>query len=46
MPPAVQQDSAECMGAEIMVVQASHLPMLSQPKAVADFIANAAASFD
>nr|WP_210264306.1 alpha/beta hydrolase [Rhizobium ruizarguesonis] len=46
MPPAVQQDSAERMGAEIMVVQASHLPMLSQPKVVAEFIANAAASFD
>lgn len=46
VPPAVQQDSAERMGAEIKVVEASHLPMLSQPKAVAEFIANAAASFD
>lgn len=33
------------MGAEIMVIQASHLPMLSQPDAVATFIDNAAASF-
>lgn len=46
VPPAVQQDSAERMGAEIVVMQASHLPMLSQPEAVAKFILNAAASFD
>jgi pimeloyl-ACP methyl ester carboxylesterase len=45
VPPAVQQDSAETMGAEILVLQSSHVPMLSQPQAVADFIANAAASF-
>lgn len=45
VPPAAQQDSAERMGAEILVLQASHLPMLSQPKLVAEFIANAAASF-
>lgn len=45
VPPAVQQDSAEQMGAEILVLQSSHVPMLSQPQAVADFIANAAASF-
>jgi pimeloyl-ACP methyl ester carboxylesterase len=45
-PPALQQDSADRMGAEIRVVRSSHLPMLSQPKAVADFIADAAASFD
>ncbi|MBP2444829.1 alpha/beta hydrolase [Rhizobium leguminosarum] len=46
VPPAVQQDSADRMGAEIMVIQASHLPMLSRPDAVATFIDNAAASFD
>jgi pimeloyl-ACP methyl ester carboxylesterase len=46
IPPAVQQDSAERMGAEILTLQTSHLPMLSQPGAVATFIANAAASFD
>ncbi|MET3663620.1 alpha/beta hydrolase [Caulobacter sp. 1776] len=45
VPPATQQDSAERMGAEILVLQSSHVPMLSQPQAVADFIANAAASF-
>jgi pimeloyl-ACP methyl ester carboxylesterase len=45
VPPAVQQDSAERMGAEILVLQSSHVPMLSQPQAVADFIANAAAAF-
>lgn len=46
MPPAVQQDSAERMGAEILVLESSHLPMLSQPEAVARFIANAVASFN
>lgn len=45
VPPALQQDSAERMGAEIVVLQTSHMPMLSQPEPVADFIANAAASF-
>jgi pimeloyl-ACP methyl ester carboxylesterase len=46
VPPAIQQDSAERMGAEVLVIQASHLPMLSQPEAVVRFIVNAAASFD
>ena len=32
--------------AEILVLDSSHLPMLSQPEHVARFIANAAASFD
>ncbi len=45
VPPAAQQDSADRMGAEILVIRASHLPMLSQPQAVADFIAKVAASF-
>lgn len=46
VPPALQQDTAERMGAEILVLETSHLPMLSQPEKVAAFIANAAASFD
>ena len=45
-PPALQQDVAERMGAELLILQSSHMPHLSQPKAVADFLANAAASFD
>jgi hypothetical protein len=32
------------MGAQTLVLQSSHVPMLSQPEAVAEFIANAAAS--
>jgi len=31
------------MGAETLVLQSSHVPMLSQPEAVAEFIASAAA---
>jgi pimeloyl-ACP methyl ester carboxylesterase len=46
IPPAVQRDSANRMGAETMVLQSSHVPMLSQPEAVAKFIAGAAASID
>jgi len=45
-PPALQQDVAERMGAEVLVLESSHMPHLSQPNAVANFIANAAASFD
>jgi len=32
------------MGAETVVLESSHVPMLSQPAAVAEFIAKAAAS--
>jgi len=39
----VQRDSADRMGAETLVLQSSHVPMLSQPEAVAEFIASAAA---
>ena len=46
IPPAVQRDSADRMGAETLVLQSSHVPMLSQPEAVAEFIASAAASID
>ena len=44
IPPDVQRDSASRMGAETLVLQSSHVPMLSQPEVVAEFIANAAAS--
>lgn len=44
IPPAVQRDSANRMGAETLVLESSHVPMLSQPDAVADVIARAAAS--
>jgi pimeloyl-ACP methyl ester carboxylesterase len=46
IPPAVQRDSADRMSAETLVLQSSHVPMLSQPQAVAEFIAGAAASLD
>jgi hypothetical protein len=32
------------MGAETLVLQSSHVPILSQPAVVAEFIANAAAT--
>jgi pimeloyl-ACP methyl ester carboxylesterase len=44
IPPDVERDSAKLMGAETLVLQSSHVPMLSQPEVVAEFIANAAAS--
>ncbi len=44
IPPAVERDSANRMGAETLVLQSSHVPMLSQPEAVAEFIASAAAT--
>ena len=44
IPPAVERDSADRMGAKTLVLQSSHVPMLSQPQAVAEFIASAAAS--
>lgn len=46
IPPAVQRDSADRMKAQTLVLQNSHVPMLSQPAAVADFIATAAAAID
>ena len=44
IPPAVEHDSAKRMGAETLVLESSHVPMLSQPGAVAEVIAKAAAS--
>jgi pimeloyl-ACP methyl ester carboxylesterase len=44
IPPDVERDSAKRMGAKTLVLESSHVPMLSQPAAVAEFIANAAAS--
>lgn len=44
IPPAVERDSAKRMGAQTLVLESSHVPMLSQPDVVADFIAKAAAS--
>ena len=46
IPPAVERDSADRMGAQTLVLQSSHVPMLSQPQAMAEFIASAAASID
>ena len=44
IPPAVERDSAARMGANTLVLESSHVPMLSQPDVVAEFIAKAAAS--
>ncbi|OED00853.1 alpha/beta hydrolase [Rhizobium sp. YK2] len=44
IPPDVERDSAARMGAQTLVLESSHVPMLSQPEAVADFIASAAAA--
>jgi pimeloyl-ACP methyl ester carboxylesterase len=44
IPPAVERDSAKRMGADTVVLESSHVPMLSQPGAVAELIVKAAAS--
>ncbi len=44
IPPAVERDSAAKMGAQILNLASSHVPMLSQPQTVADFIIAAAAA--
>jgi len=44
IPPDVERDSAKRMNAKTLVLKSSHVPMLSQPEAVAEFIANAAAA--
>ena len=46
IPPAVERDSAAHMKGETLVLQSGHVPMLSQPEAVADFVASAAAAID
>lgn len=42
IPPAVERDSAKRMEAITLSLPSSHVPMLSQPQVVADFIAAAA----
>jgi len=42
--PEVERDSAKRMRAKTSSSKSSHVPMLSQPAAVAEFIASAAAS--
>ena len=44
IPPDVERDSAKRMEAKTLVLESSHVPMLSQPDTVAKFIADAAAS--
>jgi pimeloyl-ACP methyl ester carboxylesterase len=44
IPPAVERDSAKRMNAETLVLESSHVSMLSQPDVVAEFIAKAASS--
>jgi pimeloyl-ACP methyl ester carboxylesterase len=44
IPPAVERDSAARMGAETLELKSSHVPMLSQPGVVADFITKAASA--
>jgi pimeloyl-ACP methyl ester carboxylesterase len=44
IPPAVERDSAKRMSGETLVLESSHVPMLSQPEPVAEFIAKAAAA--
>ena len=46
IPPDVERDSAKRMGAKTLVLKSSHVPMLSQPEAVAEFIASAAATLE
>ncbi|WP_066584253.1 alpha/beta fold hydrolase [Sphingomonas pruni] len=43
IPPAEQEKMAARMGATVAHVESGHVPMLSHPAAVADFIAQAAA---
>jgi pimeloyl-ACP methyl ester carboxylesterase len=45
VPPAAERDFAARMKATTLTLSSGHVPMLSQPEAVADFIARAAASF-
>ena len=43
--PEQEKATAERMGAKTITLTTSHLPMLSQPQKVADFVIEAAASF-
>ncbi len=44
IPPAAERDAAARMQATTLTLPSSHVPMLSQPEQVAEFIAQAAAS--
>lgn len=44
IPPAAERDSAKRMKAKTLVLESSHVAMLSQPAAVAESIASAAAA--
>jgi len=44
--PDQEKDTAKRMGAKTLTLPTSHLPMLSQPEKVADFVIQAAASLD
>src|SRR5271163_3324896 len=44
--PDQEKDTAKRMGAKTLILPTSHLPMLSQPEKVANFLAEAAASLD
>ena len=41
IPPALENDSAKRMNATTLTLPSSHVPMLSQPDKVADFILKA-----
>ncbi len=44
IPPDAERDSAKRMGAQTLVLESSHVPMLSQPGVVAEVITKAAAT--
>ena len=44
VPPELERDAAKRMDAKMTVLESSHVPMLSQPKAVLDVIRDAAKS--
>lgn len=44
IPPEVERGSAKRRGADMLVLKSSHVPMLSLPHEVAEFIAKAAAA--
>jgi pimeloyl-ACP methyl ester carboxylesterase len=46
IPPAVESDSAKRMKATTLTLASSHVPMLSQPDKVADFIVKAVTTFN
>ena len=46
IPPALENDSAKRMKAKTLTLASSHVPMLSQPDKVADFILKAVATLN